>query len=214
MLARFQSAVGRDDLIEKMVLLPEPETLFHNQYRVANSVNLVVGYDASPQSHTALDIAFWIAQQTSLATQIDVTVHAVYVVEKNSHKQDFDIFNSTPNQPQLEFSLSNVSNSVTLVLDQPKVTEILSQLQRDSRTFLKEADKILSQAKTLAQEWQGSFKSHLRFGKIGTELRKFVESEAADILFLGCESVNEPMIKTLGNNFPCAVLGIPSCIDE
>ncbi|MHC5829772.1 MAG: universal stress protein, partial [Nostoc sp.] len=47
-----------------------------------------------------------------------------------------------------------------------------------------------------------------------TELKKVVQSEAADILFLGCKSVNHPMIEALGSNFPCAVLGIPTSIDE
>ncbi|RUS99447.1 hypothetical protein DSM107003_00310 [Trichormus variabilis SAG 1403-4b] len=214
MLARLESAMGRDDLIEQMVLLPEPEKLVSQQHQIANSMNLIVGYDASPQSHTALDIACWIAHQTSLATNIQVTVHAVYVLEENLKNQYFDIFKVGHNQPQLECPVSNISKSATLVLTQPKITASLPQLQRESRTFLQEADKILSQAKTLAEEWQGSFKSHLRFGSIGAEFKKFVESEAADILFLGCKSVNDPMIKMLGTNFPCAVLGIPSCIDE
>ncbi|MEA5554472.1 universal stress protein [Anabaena cylindrica UHCC 0172] len=214
MLARLQCAIGRDDLVEQMVLLPEAENLVSQQYQIANSVNLIVGYDASPQSHTALDIACWIAHQTSLATNTQVTVQAVYVVEQNSSNQYLDIFNSAHNQLQLECAVSNLSKSVTSVLTQQKVREISPKLQGESRTFFKAADRILWQAKTLAQEWQISFKSHLRFGKIGAELKKFVESETADILFLGCKSVDHPMIKTLGTNFPCAVLGIPICIDE
>ncbi|AFZ60000.1 universal stress protein [Anabaena cylindrica FACHB-243] len=214
MLARLQCAIGRDDLVEQMVLLPEAENQASQQYQIANSVNLIVGYDASPQSHTALDIACWIAHQTSLATNTQVTVQAVYVVEPNSSNQYLGIFNIPHNQLQLECAASNLSKSVTSVLTQQKVIEISPKLQGQSRTFFQESEKILWQAKTLAQEWQVSFKSHLRFGKIGTELKKFVESETADILFLGCKSVDHPMIKTLGTNFPCAVLGIPSCIDE
>jgi hypothetical protein len=101
-----------------------------------------------------------------------------------------------------------------LRLNQPKGTAILPQLERESRTYLQEADRILWQAKTLAEEWQGSFKSHLRFGNIVKELHQVVELETADILFLGCKSINHPLIETLGHNFPCAVLGIPNCIDE
>ncbi|MEH2171871.1 universal stress protein [Nostoc sp.] len=203
MLARLQSATGRDDLIEQMVLLPEPNKPFSQK---AKAVNLIVAYDASPNSHTALDIAFWIAHQTRLATNTEVTVQAVYVVEENQSNQYPNILSFPQQQFSLECELSEVSKSVTQVLTQPKLQTAIAPLQQ--------ADIILWQARSLAEEWQGSFKSHLRFGCISTELSKVVESEAADILFLGCNSVDHPMIEALGSNFPCAVLGIPSCIDE
>lgn len=205
MLARLQSATGRNDLIEQMVLVPEPRKPFSKEPQKAKAVNLIVAYDASPNSHTALDIAFWIAHQTRLATNAEVTVQAVYVVEDNQSSQYPNIL-SFPQQPSLECQISEVSKSVTQVLTQPKLQTVVTPLQQ--------ADIILWQARSLAEEWQGSFKSHLRFGSISTELHKVVESEAADILFLGCQSVNHPMIEALGYNFPCAVLGIPSCIDE
>ncbi len=205
MLARLQSATGRDDLIDQMVLLPEPKKPFSEKTQSSKAVNLIVAYDASPNSHTALDIAFWIAHQTRLATNAEVTVQAVYVVEDNQSSQHPNIL-SFPQQPSFECQVSEVSKSVTLVLTQPKLQRVVTPLQQ--------ADIILWQARSLAEEWQGCFKSHLRFGSISTELNKVVESEAADILFLGCNSVNHPMIEALGSNFPCAVLGIPSCIDE
>ncbi|MEH2177903.1 universal stress protein [Nostoc sp.] len=206
MLARLQSATGRDDLIEQMVLLPEPKKPFSKQLLKAKAVNLIVAYDASPKSHTALDIAFWIAHQTRLATNAEVTVQAVYVLKDNQSIQYPNILSFPQQQPSLECQVSEVSKSVTQVLTQPKLQTAIAPLQQ--------ADIILWQARSLAEEWQGSFKSHLRFGSIATELNKVVESEAADILFLGCNSVNHPMIKALGSNFPCAVLGIPSSIDE
>jgi nucleotide-binding universal stress UspA family protein len=189
-----------------MILLPEPKKSFHKKAQKAKSINLIVGYNASPKSHTALDIAFCIAHQTYLATNTQVIVQAVYVVEE---KLPFatSISSSTKNQPSLECTVSDTAKSVTLVLTQPTVEEI-------SSTPFKQADKILWQAKSLAEEWQGAFKSHLRFGHISTELKKVVEREAADILLLGCESADHPMINRLGYSFPCAVLGIPSCIDE
>ena len=213
-LARLQSAIGRDDLIEQMVLIPEAQKSFSKRGSKAKSANLIVGYDGSPQSHTALDIACWIAHQTSLATNSQVTVQAVYVVEENFDHQSFDIFNVAENKPPLECELSNISKPVTLRLNQPKGTAILTQLERESRISIKEADRILWQAKTLAEEWQGSFKSHLRFGNLAKELKKVVQLETADILLLGCQSSNHPIIATLGKNFPCAVLGIPHYIDE
>ncbi|MBE9038006.1 universal stress protein [aff. Roholtiella sp. LEGE 12411] len=206
MLARLQSAIGRDDLIEQMVLLSEPKKPFSQKVQKVESVNLIVAYDASPNSHTALDIAFWIAHQTRLATNTQVTVQAVYVVENNQSSQSSSVLNLPINQPPLECSISEVSKSVTLVLTQPKLQAAVTPIQQ--------ADRILWQARSLAEEWQGSFKSHLRFGCIGTELKKVVELEAADILFLGCKSINHSIIEALGSNFPCAVLGIPSCIDE
>lgn len=206
MLARLQSATGRDDLIEQMVLLPEPKKPFSKKLLKAKAVNLIVAYDASPKSHTALDIAFWIAHQTRLATNTEVTVQAVYVVEDNQSNQYANILSFPQQQPSLECPVSEVSKSVTQVLTQPKLQTAIAPLQQ--------ADIILWQARSLAEEWQGSFKSHLRFGSIATELNKVVESEVADILFVGCNCVNHPMIEALGSNFPCAVLGIPSSIDE
>ncbi|MDZ8108426.1 MAG: universal stress protein [Nostoc sp. DedQUE12a] len=206
MLARLQSAIGRDDLIEQMVLLPEPKNQFSQQCAAANSVNLIVAYDASPNSHTALDLAFWIAHQTRLATNTEVTVQAVYVLEDNESSHYPNILNFPIQQPSLECQISEISKSPTLVLTQPKFHTAITPLQ--------EADRILWQARSLAEEWQGCFKSHLRFGCVSTELKKVVELEAADILFVGCKSVNHPMIEALDSDFPCAVLGIPSCIDE
>jgi nucleotide-binding universal stress UspA family protein len=206
MLARLQSAIGRDDLIEQMVLLPEPNKPFSQKSETANSVNLIVAYDGSPNSHTALDIGFWIAHQTRLATNAEVTVQAVYVLEDNQTNQYPNILNFPIQEPGLECQLSEVSNSATLVLTQTKLQAVITPLQH--------ADIILWQARTLAEEWQGSFKSHLRFGSISTELKKVVQSEVADILLVGCQSVNHRMIEALGSNFPCAVLGIPTCIDQ
>ncbi|WP_375513848.1 universal stress protein [uncultured Nostoc sp.] len=206
MLARLQSATGRDDLIEQMVLLPEPKIPFSKKSQQAKAVNLIVAYDASPNSHTALDIAFWIAHQTRLATNAEVTVQAVYVLEDNLKSQYPNVLSLPIQHPPFECQISEISKSATQVLTQPQLQTVVTPLQQ--------ADIILWQARSLAEEWQGSFKSHLRFGCISTELKKVVESEAADILFLGCNSVNHPMIEALGSNFPCAVLGIPTCIDE
>ncbi|BAY99684.1 hypothetical protein NIES37_36670 [Tolypothrix tenuis PCC 7101] len=214
MLVRLQSTIGRDDLIEQMVLLPEPEKNSSIQGSTTKPVNLIVAYDASPKSHTALDIAFWIAHQTRLATNTQVTVQAVYVVADKQKSQYTDISSFSRNLTPLECPTSNVSKSVTPVLTQPKLTVIAPNLQEKSLAVIQQADQILWQARSLAEEWQGSFKSHLRFGSIATELKKVVELETADILFIGCRSIEHPIIRALGSDFPCAVLGIPSGIEE
>jgi nucleotide-binding universal stress UspA family protein len=214
MLVRLQSTIGRDDLIEQMVLLPEPRKTFSKKASTAKPINLIVAYDASPKSHTALDIAFWIAHQTRLATNTSVTVQAVYVVADKQKSQYSDIFSFTRHITPLECPVSNVSKSVTPVLTQPKLQAIAPNLQEKSLAVIQQADQILWQARSLAEEWQGSFKSHLRFGSVAAELKKVVELETADILFIGCRSVHHPIIQALGSDFPCAVLGIPSCIEE
>jgi len=212
MLVRLQSAIGRDDLIEQMVLLPEPKKALSLEVK---AVNLIVAYDASPNSHTALDLAFCIAHQTRLAKNIQVNVQAVYVVENHDHNQLPDLSIFTKPLPNLESPVSTVSRrDKTPLLTQSKSRGITQCLPEKSIIPLQEADKIIWQARSLAEEWQGSFKSHLRFGCVATELKKVVGLEAADILFLGCKSVNDSMIQALGSDFPCAVLGIPNCIDQ
>ncbi len=214
MLARLQSAMGRDDLIEQILLLPEPKKPDYEQCQLAKSVNLIVGYDASPNSHTALDIAFWIAHQTRLATNQEVIVQAVYVLEESHDGQNINRLRLVDKLPNLECPIGEVSKSTTSVLTQPRLQGIALHLQQKTLDSLQEADRILWQARSLAEEWQGSFKSHLRFGGVSTELRTVVENESADILFLGCKSVYHPLIKQLSSNFPCAVVGVPNCIDE
>jgi nucleotide-binding universal stress UspA family protein len=214
MLARLQSAMGRDDLIEQILLLPEAKQAVYEQCQLAKSVNLIVGYDGSPNSHTALDIAFLIAYQTRLATNQEVIVQAVYVLEEIHDSQNNNRLRLVDKLPKLECPIGELSKSSTSVLTQPKLQGIASHLQQKTLNSLHEADIILWQARSLAEEWQGSFKSHLRFGGVSTELRTVIENESADILFLGCKSVYHPLIKQLHSNFPCAVVGIPNCIDQ
>jgi len=207
MLVRLQSAIGRDDLVEQMVLIPEPKKRSFTNVQTAQAVNLIVAYNASPNSHTALDVAFWIAHQTRLATNQQVTVQAVYVVEQNQGDKYLEKVNWANYLTPCECGITDVYQSATSVLTPPKLTE-------QTVSPLEQADKILWQARSLAEEWQGSFKSHLRFGNVAEELTKVVKSEAADVLFLGCKSINHSIIQTLGFNFPCAILGIPNGIDE
>lgn len=214
MLARLQSAIGRDDLVEQMVLLPEPQKPFSQPDKPENSVNLIVAYNGSPKSHTALDLAFWIAHQTRLATNTQVTVQAVYVVEENYTRDYPEIFNSAKHLPTLDCPASNVSKSLITVRTQSKLSTITPHLQEKLLAPLQKADKIIWQARSLAEEWQGSFQSHLRFGNVAAEVKKVVELEAADILFVGCRSFHHRMIKALGADFPCAVLGIPNFVEQ
>lgn len=206
LLARLQSAIGRYDLIEQMVLLPDTQKCVSEKDIQAKSLTLMVGYDASPNSHTALDIAFCIAHQTHLATNTQVNVQAVYVLEPQPIISEQHNLSLLQKQLNLEYPNSDFNRYNTSVLTQLKPQLITNSIEE-------KADKILWQAKNLAHEWQSYFKSHLRFGNLATELKKVVELEAADVLVLGCQSINHPLISRLDSNFPCAVLGIPSCLD-
>lgn len=214
MLVRLQSAIGRDDLIEQMVLF-SPKTSCAEKAQPAKSINLIVGYNSSPNSHTALDIAFWIAHQTRLATNVQVIVQAVYVIEHNQKNQYLDVFHSEIHEPSLACPVNYASKSITStsVLSEPKLRSNPLSLQTKLVDNLTQADRILWQARSLAEEWQGSFKAHLRFGCVAEELEKVVKLEAADILFLGCKSINHRIIQTLDSNLPCVVLGIPNSIN-
>lgn len=211
MLARLQGAMGLDDLIEQMVLLP-PASSPSDWAESTKSVNLVVGYNSSPGSQTALDITMWIAHQTRLATQKQVTVQVVYVVDDNQNVFSSESDASTASIHRcLEFPAA-CALSATSVLTQPRSKTLAARSRMTSLDLFEKADYILWQARSLAAEWRGSFIAHLRFGCVSAELRKVVESESAALLFLGCESVNHPVVQKLGTNFPCSVLGIPTML--
>ncbi len=218
MLARLESALGRNDLIEQMVLQPEPAASPSDSASDSaskQSVNLVVGYSSSPRSQTALDLALWMAHQTRIATSTQVTVQVVYVLDDSQISQYSDLFNLTES-PLARSAIAGSDRPLPKWLAaSPRLTS--SDLQcfktnSSPATALDRADRILWQARCLAEEWRGSFTAHLRFGSVAAELRKVVEEEAATVLFLGCKSVNHSIIRQLGEDFPCAVLGIPATL--
>ncbi|KAB8333082.1 universal stress protein [Scytonema tolypothrichoides VB-61278] len=221
-LVRLQNALGRDDLIEQMVLISVPETAFSTQAQSAKSVNLIVGYNSSPNSHTALDIALLMAHQTHLATKAQVTVQVVYVIEENQRTHPEDVLQietfvnphvAEQNPPHCSTNFSSTRFD-TSVITQPKMREKGGYSQEILIDKFTQAECILRQASCLAAEWKSSFKAHLRFGCIAKELRKVVKSEAANLLLLGCNSVDHPIVQQLGSNFPCSVLGIPNFVNE
>lgn len=207
MLARLQCVMGANDLIEKMMLLPSSGAAT----QAANTVNLVVGYNSSPSSQTALDLTLWIAHQTRLATCKQVTVHVVYVLEQQSSKR-------YQNQERSRLSDFNslYANSLSGLIsvasgtDQPILKTLGVHPRITSPDLFEQADLILWQAKSLAAEWRGTLIAHLRFGDVAEELRAVVDSEAATLLFLGCNSAKHPLVQALGSatDFPCAVLGM------
>lgn len=214
-LARLQSALSNDNLVEQMVLFPEPIVSVTDKTKSKKLVDLVVGYNGSSNSQIALDIALWIAHQTRLATQKQVTVHVVYALDENQSNQHSKLFDlvdincHSTTQNQWESSTMCALKSHTSVLSELTPQALVkSQLMTAVDSF-DQADRILWQARCLAEEWKGVFTAHLRFGNVAAELRKVVESEAADLLLLGCRTSKHPVVQKLDANFPCSVLGIP-----
>lgn len=222
LLVRLQNAIGRDDLIEQMVLHSTPKKHISEETQSKKSVNLIVGYNSSPNSHTALDIALLIAHQTRLATKTQVTVQVVYVIEDNQCSNNTNVL------PIDEVANNRVSETIPLhllasctlgefdtgVTTRTKFQGNAPYSQDISVDKFAQAEGIIRQATCLAAEWKTSFKAHLRFGCVASELQQVVISESADILFIGCHSVNHPLVQKLGSDSPCSILGIPSSINH
>jgi len=220
MLVRLQDALEWNDLSEKIVLLPGAASISLDGTNSKEAINLVVGYDSSPNSQTALDLALWIAHQTRLVTRKPVTVKVVYVLEQNpssifseGYYPKFDANSSNLIcQGSTEFTQAPLSfGGSTCLIEQRPLSLLFNGASFQTDVF-EQAERIFQQACSLADEWGGNLKTHLRCGSVSCELREFVEIEATDLLFLGCSSVNHPVIQKLGSDFPCPVLGIPNTL--
>lgn len=221
MLLRLQSALGQNNLSEQMLLYSGSNLSKQSE----TGGNFVISYNGSPNSQTALDFILWMAHQTRLATQKQVTVHVVYVI---------DCYNSlnTPSAEPLDPSLNLLGvPSTTCGLSSAEKfgfqcdTGIFSRpnsgstgntqvAERQSTAslagMLEQVDRILWQARCLSDEWRGSLEAHLRFGAVATELRQVVEAQSADLLFVGCSDVSHPLVQQLIPCIPCPILGIPT----
>lgn len=197
MLARLQATLDRSDLVSQMLLIPSRTF----ELSSLTAINLVVGYSGSINSQAALDLTLWIAHQTKIATSQQVTVQMVYVSE--------ELVTVSPVRS------SRSSTGRTSVLAMPQQPSIRQEALEKSRQF-EQADRILWQARCLAEEWRGALKTHLRFGQVGEQLIEVACQEEASLLILGCESAQVPLVRQLANQgkaLPFSVLGIPS-MDE
>jgi nucleotide-binding universal stress UspA family protein len=197
MLMRLQSALQVENLSEQMLLIPgEALTLPLSTAfsKPKDTTTIVIGYNDSPNSRTALDFALWMAHQTRLASRTQVMVHVVYVLN-----QEVPI--GVPARSAGAGTATLTRSSSLSVTELPPVS--LNKL-------LEKGDRILWQARSLADQWRGSLEAHLCFGDVATELCRIVEAESADLLFVGCGSDRHPLIQQLTPRFPCPVLGIPT----
>jgi len=86
MIKRLETALGRSNLTQDIVLLPgfkEPPSNLNSE---PQAISFVVGYSGSAHSQTILDLALCMAHQTRLATANSVLVHVVYVVDATRPK--------------------------------------------------------------------------------------------------------------------------------
>jgi nucleotide-binding universal stress UspA family protein len=192
MLMRLQNRLERHDLAEQLILRPlEPWA----QMPQTDEIHLMVGYSNSAQSQRALDLTLCMAHQTRLATSRPVTVQVVYVVEDD--------------EVQVPVGAGSGRSALAIATDMTP-----AQMAMNRAAQFEKADGILWQARCLAEEWRGSLRTHLRFGDLASELRRVVASESASMLVLGCETSDHGLIRSLGRNFPCPVLGVPDWLGD
>jgi hypothetical protein len=233
MLTHLQNALGQKDWVKRALLLKGTKSSLANR----KTINLIVGYSGSSSSRAALDLTLWMAHQMRLMTHKQATVHVVYVVEDlqsfqpssnlaaglESRRRRFDPRQSSPTNPSTKAFKSNSlpqasSDVATLVRSPLKLSPTHTAACSTGCQFsadptlspLEKADCILWQARCMAEEWRGSLDAHLRFGTVAGELRQVVESLHADLLVLGCDSANHPLIRQLASGFPCPIVGIPT----
>lgn len=206
-LARLHSTLDLEARIDQLLLLPK--LIESNSPGAANSpaTALIVGYDGSANSQAALDLAFCVAHQMQVATQQQVMIHVVYVVDC--------AVSVKPAQPRRTKRAAKVKSKTRRLQTKsgatPAIscgTAILSHAEDNDRN-LEEIDRVLWQARCLAEEWRGSFTTHLRFGNLAAELETFATEENAALLFLGCHSASHPLVQQLKGKVACSVIGIP-----
>jgi nucleotide-binding universal stress UspA family protein len=210
MLVRLQTKLNLGNLAEEILLLPpQPQHALVE----SDAINLLVGYSNSRTSQLALDLTLCIALQTRLVVSHPVTVQVVYVAEEPTPESSSNWI-AAPNRKQM-----GRSDARTAVMERALVRDrkMVGKGKRfSSKTLMskaeqfEKADSILWQARSLAEEWRGSLKTHLRFGDLATELGEVAAAEKATLLILGCESKAHPLVSRLGSQFPCPILGIPA----
>jgi hypothetical protein len=221
MLTRLEHALGRSNLAEQIVLIPQ--TNFSKKR--SQAISLVVGYNGSPRSQSALDLTLWIAHQTRLATGVQVMVQVVYVVNMETACAVKSLVTSeimpsprkvSQDSPGVHAPIQEIATVGVDNFDaegwSPNpllVRQAIATTHYCQNDQFEQADQILWQARHMAEEWRGSLKTHLRFGQVAQELRQVTQAESASVLVLGCTSAEHPLVRQLGTTFPCPVLGIP-----
>jgi nucleotide-binding universal stress UspA family protein len=231
MLVRLEHALNCPDLAKQMMLVPKASAL-----PCSRETNLVVGYNGSTRSQTALDLTLWIAHQTRLVSRRSVTVHVVYVVDEQDasrfepdqvadlHLTPIEVHPHLPGMALVDacdrwdawgtaFCNQLMTHPVgTVTSDWSDLIPPVSPSTNQQVHQFEKADRILWQARHLAEEWRGSLETHLRFGRLAEELRTVASQVSTTALILGCSNASDSLIQALGQDLPFPILGIPANI--
>ncbi len=197
MMARLETNLGVPRLAEQLWLIPPTPSELSQEL---TEINFLVGYSHSEKSQSALDLTLWIALQTRLATNRPVTVQVVYVAA------DMAIAPTPSHNSSRPFHPRGRKGGVATLAPPTHVTA----MQRVAQ--FEQADRILWQARSLASEWRGSLKTHLRFGDIAIELGEVAQVEKATLLIVGCDDRADHLVARLSETIFCPVLGIPDAV--
>ncbi len=102
-----------------------------------------------------------------------------------------------------------IAHQTRMVKLNPVVVHVVYVVDQTKPKTIANADRILWQARCLASEWRGSLNAHLRVGQVATELSQVAEELQAQVLMIGCQSVNHRLVQQLANQTPCSILGLP-----
>lgn len=108
---------------------------------------------------------------------------------------------SVHSQAALDLALY-MAHQTRLVKPDPVVVHVVYVVDQTLPKKIAKADHILWQARCLASEWRGSLHAHLRVGDIATELNRVAEEMEANVLLLGCHTLNHPLVKQLVSQSP------------
>lgn len=199
-------------LAEEILLVPQPSQPWAHPPKQAESIDVVVGYDGSPHSCTALSLAFYMAHRLQTALQKQVTMHAVYVVQSPTSACWYapSLGEAAKDTRPPRKVQRKTKRARRLAKTGKKVRESLPPSTRPSCASPDHVDQVLWQARCLAEEWRGAFNAHLRFGDIAAEIGAIAQAENAAFVVLGCSSFQHPLVQQLANQLACPVLGIPS----
>lgn len=215
MLRRLETALGQANLSDQMLLHPGSTPPRSNSFKkTSKTTNFVVAHNGSPNSQTALDFVFWMAEQARLMLQHPVVVHVVYVLDSCNSLNFSCVAASNLSELRSQYSalpeLQLTPQTARCAVLSRVEAEPFSPPATSLAHSLENADRVLWQARCLADEWRGSLEAHLRFGAVPVELRQVVETVHADLLFIGCSSPTHPLLQQFGSDFPCPILGIPT----